>query len=425
MFNAFHIFKPFGWLLAVAISASVHAQPALTLERAIVLAQDRSRQLVAQDHAVTSAREMAVAVAQLPDPTLTAGINNLPINGPDSFSLTRDFMTMRSVAVMQQFTRRDKRTARAARFEREAEAMQAGRTQALANLQRDTALAWLERYYLEQVREALLAQRVEAQLQVDAADAAYRGGRGSQAEAFAARTAVAQIEDRIAQIERQLATAKIMLARWVGDAAGEPLGELPEMRTTHIDPATLDSMITHHPQLELLLRQEQVARADAEVAQTNKRSDWSAELMYSQRGPAYSNMISINFSIPWQIDRPNRQDRELAAKLAQIDQLQAQREEATRAHMAEVRTLLAQWRSGLERLGRYDSALVPLAVERTRAALVAYRGGNNSLSAVLEARRTEIDTRLERIRLEMEAAALWAQLEYLMPDAQRAKGATQ
>ena len=66
MFNAFHIFKPFGWLLAVAISASVHAQPALTLERAIVLAQDRSRQLVAQDHAVTSAREMAVAVAQLP-----------------------------------------------------------------------------------------------------------------------------------------------------------------------------------------------------------------------------------------------------------------------------------------------------------------------------------------------------------------------
>jgi outer membrane protein TolC len=271
----------------------------------------------------------------------------------------------------------------------------------------------------------LLTQRDEARLQIEAADAAYRGGRGSQADAFAARTAVAQIDDRIAQIDRQIATAKIMLARWIGDAADEPLAGAPNLQATHIDPRSLDSMIAHHPQIEVLLRQEQVARAEAEIAQTNKRSDWSAELMYSQRGPAYSNMISINFSIPWQIDRANRQDRELAAKLAQIDQLQAQREEATRAHIAEVRSWLAQWRSGLERVARYESALLPLAAERTRAALAAYRGASGPLSAVLEARRMEIDTQLERIRLEMEAAALWAQLEYLMPDAQRAKGAAQ
>jgi hypothetical protein len=37
------------------------------------------------------------------------------------------------------------------------------------------------------------------------------------------------------------------------------------------------------------------------------------------------------------------------------------------------------------------------------------------LIAVLEARRGEIDTRMERLRLEMEAARLWAQLEYLIP----------
>ena len=56
-----------------------------------------------------------------------------------------------------------------------------------------------------------------------------------------------------------------------------------------------------------------------------------------------------------------------------------------------------------------------LAAERTRAAMAAYRGGSGALSAVLDARRTEIDTRMDRLRLEMEAAALWAQLEYLIP----------
>jgi hypothetical protein len=34
---------------------------------------------------------------------------------------------------------------------------------------------------------------------------------------------------------------------------------------------------------------------------------------------------------------------------------------------------------------------------------------------VLEARRMAIDTQMDRLRLEMETAALWAQLEYLIP----------
>src|SRR5256885_17256128 len=38
-----------------------------------------------------------------------------------------------------------------------------------------------------------------------------------------------------------------------------------------------------------------------------------------------------------------------------------------------------------------------------------------TLTAVLEARRAEIDTRVERLRLEMGAARLWAQLNYLVP----------
>ena len=93
--------------LAVLLSlGALQAQAAsLTLDDALRLAQERSRQLPAQDAAASAAREMAVAAGQRPDPTLKAGINNLPINGPDRFSLTRDFMTMRSIGVMQEFTR--------------------------------------------------------------------------------------------------------------------------------------------------------------------------------------------------------------------------------------------------------------------------------------------------------------------------------
>ena len=209
------------------IGHAAHAGPVLSLDRALQLAESRSRQLTAQDAAATASREMGLAAGQLPDPTLKFGVNNLPINGEDRFSLTQDFMTMRSVGVMQEITRSDKLKVRSARFNREAEAAEASRAVALANLRRDTAMAWLDRYYQERMLDVLRTQRTEAGLQIEAADAAYRGGRGTQADVFAARSMVAQIDDRIRQTEKQIGTAKIRLARWVGDDAAQALDTPP------------------------------------------------------------------------------------------------------------------------------------------------------------------------------------------------------
>jgi outer membrane protein TolC len=266
------------------------------------------------------------------------------------------------------------------------------------------------------LRDLLASQRDESRLQIDAADAAYRGKRGSQADVFAARGAVEQMEDRLAQVERQIATAKTTLARWVGPgAAAEPLGAAPSIDAVRLDPTDLETQFAHHPEITVMVKKEQMAEAEADLARANKKSDWSVELMYSQRGPAYSNMISVNVAVPLQWDQAKRQDRELAARLASVEQMRAEREEATRAHLAEALAMHQEWQSDRERLVRYERSLVPLAGERTRAALAAYRGSSGPLAAVLEARRGEIDTRMERLRLEMEAARLWAQLNYLIP----------
>jgi outer membrane protein TolC len=397
------------------ITVGAHAQETLALDQALRLAEARSLQLPAQDAAALAAREMAAAAAQRPDPVFKAGINNLPVNGPDRLSLTRDFMTMRSVALSQEFTRADKREARSARFEREAEAAEAGRAQALANLQRETAMSWLDRHYKERARELLLAQRGEARLSVEAADSAYRTSRGSQADVFAARSAEAQLDDRLAQNDQELASATTQLVRWVGEAARRPLAAPPNIDTVGLAAASLEGQLVHHPRITVLLKQEEAARAEAGIAQSNQRADWSAEVMFSQRGPSYSNMVSINLSIPLQWDQKNRQDRELAAKLATVEQLRTQREEALRDHVAEVGAMLQEWQGKRARLQRFDTTLLPLAAERVRAALAAYRGASASLVGVFDARRAEIDTRIDRLRLEADTARLWAQLNHLAP----------
>ncbi|MDE2276068.1 MAG: TolC family protein, partial [Burkholderiales bacterium] len=404
-------------------SGGARAQATLSLDQALQRAAQRSRQLASQEAAASSERERAVAAGQRPDPTLELGIDNLPVDTQDRFSLMRDFMTMRTVGVMQELTRGAKLAARSARYERAADTALAERALALARLRRDTASAWFARYYADRVLALVRRQRDEAVLQVDAAEAAYRGGRGAQADVFAARSAVAQIDDRILQAQQQAASAQTTLARWVGAAATQPLAEPPPLALAQADAqagapaAAAPPALDRHPEIVLLRRQERQAQADAALARADRDPDWSIALRYSQRGPAYSNMVSVSLSVPLTLDRANRQDRELAARLATVEQLRDQREEAARALQAEIARWQQAWQSDRERLAHYDHALIPLAAERTQAATAAYRGGGGSLAAVLDARRAEIDVRIDRVRLEADAAERWAALEYLGPGA--------
>ena len=64
---------------------------------------------------VDAAREMAGPAGELPDPKLKLGVENVPTNGADSWSLTRDFMTMTKIGVMQEFPREEKRKLRSQR----------------------------------------------------------------------------------------------------------------------------------------------------------------------------------------------------------------------------------------------------------------------------------------------------------------------
>jgi outer membrane protein TolC len=126
-------------------------------------------------------------------------------------------------------------------------------------------------------------------------------------------------------------------------------------------------------------------------------------------------MVSLGVSIPLPWDRANKQDREIAAKLALTEQAAAQREEILRSHTAELKTLVAEWQNGLQRRRRLETELVPLAEQRTQAALGGYRGGRGTLTDVLAARRAELDARLQVLQLDLETARSWAKLNFLLP----------
>lgn len=416
----------FALLLGLALSdeQAVAASVGLTLAQAQQRALERSLALPAQDAVIAAARELAVAAGRLPDPVLRAGIDNLPVTGSDRFNIGSDFMTMRRIGVMQELTASDKRQLRAAQLEGTADKAAAEKQIAIARIERETAQAWTDLYFAKQMADLVRHQLEQAQLDLEAAEAAYRAGKGSQGDVFAAKGRIGSAQDKASEFDTRVRTARNTLARWAGPDVDAAPGGLPDIDQVRLDPDALDSQLAHHPEIAVLDRQEEIARTEVEIAEANRHPDWSVEVSLQHRGQGYSDMLSVGVSVPLQWDRKNRQDRELAARILQADQIRDEREETLRSHAAEVRAMLDEWRSGRERLSRYKRELEPLALEQSAAVLAAYRGGKAGLAEVLAARRNELDVRVRALQLEADTARRWAQLNFLYPSGRGMPAAT-
>jgi outer membrane protein TolC len=401
-------------IAALVVAPSALAADSLSFAEAVRLAVARAPQLSAQQAMAEAAREMAGPAGELPDPKLKLGLENVPTSGPDAWSLTRDFMTMQRVGLMQEFPREEKRRLRSQRAENDAQRNAAVGEAARVAVERDAATAWLARRFAADTQRVIAEQIAEAELGVASIAAAYRAGRAPQADLIAAQSMLVDLRNRATDATAQARRASIALARFIGAEAERPPGEAPDMSRLPFDVAALPDPELQ-PDVRLAQAQETIARTDAELARAAKTPDWSAELSYAFRGSAYSNMISLMVSIdlPW--SPGSRQDRELAAKLRELDAARAMREDVKRMRGAETESMLAEWESAREQATRTRSEMLPLAAQRREAALAAYRSGTGTLGSVLDARRGELDVRLALIQQEQAAAKAWAWLQFVLP----------
>ena len=413
----------FALLVFVLAAANLPAwgQAPLTLADALHLAASKAPGWSASKAAARGARERAVAANQLPDPVLRAGVDNLPVNGADAFSLERDFMTMRRIGVMQEYVSTAKRGVRQQRGEREARRFEAEAEMSRAEVRTDVAIAWYDRVYARRTEQLLQALADEIAMQQRATDAQIASGRATAADALVTRALLVQARDRVMTAHRQQESATARLARWLGEDASRPPMDDAAL-PADADAAMLPEHDLHNiPHLRVLAGQVDVADAEVKVAEQDRSPNWSWEVSYAQRGSSYSNMISVGVSVPLPIGRSDRQDREVAARLAQSDQARELLEDARRRHRSEFSALRIEWQALRERQRQLESALIPVAKQRVDALLAAYGSGQQNLSAVLEARRAEVDARIQILELERDAARLWAQLRYTYLDSAGAK----
>ncbi|MCY1259096.1 hypothetical protein PSJE_25880 [Pseudomonas jessenii] len=403
-----------GWSLVAGLAASVLALPsfaaALTLDEALRLAENNAPSLAAQDAKIQAASSAAIPAGELPDPKLLAGVQNYPIGGPDRWSINDDFMTMQMVGVRQEMPNGDKRKARIEVANAAVDRAAAERRVARLNVRQSTAVAWINSYSVER-KDALFQDLYkENRLLTDTVRARIAGGRAQPADAVTPRQEAARLAEQQDDLVLQRAQARAALKRWIGSAANDkPVGSLPQWP---VDSSSYAHKLQHHPELAAFAPMTREAQAKVREAESEKKSDWSWELDYQHRDRQFGDMVSVQLSWDLPLFPDSRQNPKIAAKQAELSQLEAEREALSREHTQQLENELADYEHLKRAVTRNQESLLPLAREKVELSMASYRAGTGDLNAVVAARRELIEARLKQIDVEEQRALTSARLYF-------------
>ncbi len=404
------MFRSILYSCLLAVAGAAQSEP-LTLESALALARRQTPDVALQVASVAAAEAATTAAGRLPDPKLTLGIDNLPVDGVDRWSLTRDSMTMQKVGLMQDVPNGGKRRAEADIARAVVARARAEQRVRLLEIQRDTALAWLARYYVERRGTLLDGLQRENELLQSAVEAQLAGGRALPADALLPRQEAADIADRRDELAGAVARSKAVLRRWIGAAADEPLaGDPPAFP---IDADHLRAHVHEHPELAVFVPMTQLAQAEVHAAEAMKRPDWGVELAYGRRGAAFGDMVSLQFTVGLPLFARTRQEPAIESRRQALNRVEAERDAMLREHTTDLEADLVEYDTVSRQLARMQELRLPLARQKVDYQFASYRGGKGDLGAVLGARRELIELELRQLELQGQRAAVAARLHFI------------
>ncbi|MGD2081355.1 MAG: TolC family protein [Chromatiales bacterium] len=440
-----------GVLLAVASPAGAD----LTLHEAERAAVGGEPSLEVLRQKASALEQSAVADGELPDPKLKLGLMNFPT---DTFALGQEPMTQVQIGVQQMFPSGRSLEHRSRRTERLADAERAGADQRRLEVVRSVRRAWLETFYWVRAGEVVReTQRLFDQL-VEITRSRYAAGGRNQQDVIQAELELDLLGDRELRIRTMEEQARAELGRWIGPqpARGELPDALPDLPDVPSYAALADGLQTH-PAIRAENARVAAGNQGVAVAREAFRPQWMLDVTYGIRSgettPAGQSELAQGLSAarqalgipaptdpridlyrntllrPDPVERPdflsvmvvmdmpiftgNRQDRRLRASRHEVEAAMASREVRLRELQRMLDEEHAAWIRTGERLARYDRLLVPRARENTEAALNAYQSERGDFTALLRARVSELDTRLDALRLRVDRAKALAGLLYL------------
>jgi len=349
----------------------------------------------------------------LPNPQVSAGVENLPV---DSLDFTKEDMTMKTIGVTQAFPASGKRELRRKVAEDEAAIAVHAVGEKRLELVEMARLAFYELRYLLKVRETVSWNIEILRGFIDVVIAKYSVGEGIQQDVLAAQLEFSKMGEYLIGLDQRVATISRNLNMWAGlppntdwsNPSIKPLGEIAEPEDKLVEIAVANRPAFR--QLELALKK---AEDGADLARRELSPDYAVKFSYGQRdnGPMRrSDVVSaeVMFDIP--LYHKTKQDKMISQSLLEADKMRLDIEAERLKLRRDIAELMEVQRKNEKLVDLYNTRLLPQAQQSVDAALSAYRVNKVDFRWLVMNQITLFNYQLQKFQIEYDLQTMRARL---------------
>ena len=393
------------------------AQDNLTLDETERLALEKDLTAPRYEALANARKEQAVAAGQLPDPKLKLGAANLPI---DSFDRKQENMTQMQVGIQQSFPPGRTLGLRSEQAEVMAGADQARARTMTRQVLRDVRERYLDIFYQVEAGHIIDSSRELFDQLLEVTRFYYAQGRKNQQDVLRASVELALLDDRRTRVRTEEDKLRADLARLIGpQAAYRPLSKFFPGFSNLPSRSDLDAAIVTHPSLQADDIIVEAGQLGVDIARQSYKPGWMLDVTYGNRagksndGKSRDDFLSAMVIMDIPLFAGKRQDKRLATRQQEVKAARLKRDDSYLRLKRQLDADYAEWLRLEERLKLYQDTIFPEAIQNAQASLTAYQSGVTDFTGVMRARITELDVKLQKLRLRIDKAKAEARLLYL------------
>jgi len=403
-------------LAAVLVSSNVFA---LNLQQAEQLAIVSDPSIESFRVTALSFTDESVADDTLPDPRLSLGAVNVPV---DSFDLEQEQMTQLKVGIRQDFPRGDVLSIKQKQSQHLSRAALSMADDTELKILREVRETYLNLFYEVSAYQIIRETRQLFSELVKITESNYAAGRVNQQDVVLAGLELARLDDRSTKIQAREESYRASLAQWIGDVAWHDINTtFPELPVLP-EEVDLNQVIPQHPLIRAESAKVDASKQMTEMARQEYKPGWSLLLDYGFRsgnnpdGTQRSDFATAMVSLDVPLFTGNRQDRTVSANEKKISAARYDKDDQLRKLKQLYERNHHLWQRLQQRELLYKNSLLTAARNNTEASLKAYQSGVTEFNTLMRAEITELDVRLEDLRVRVDRAVTQANILYVIGD---------
>jgi cobalt-zinc-cadmium efflux system outer membrane protein len=327
------------------------------------------------------AAEKAVSPAGvLPDPQLTLGAMNLPVN---SFSFEQEPMTGKVVSLMQVVPWPGKLGLAKDMARDEAAAAGYQRDEVRNQVEAMVERAYFDLYAVDRSRETVEKNKVLMEQLVRAAETRYATGSGLQQDVLRAQVEFAKLEDDLIMWDQKRQAAAARLNALLGRPSASPFERTPAELSLSEPPEAAfsqEAVEAHRPLLLALKERLDKAEAAVRLAERDYWPNLAFGASYAQRdnlsnGTILHDFLSATVSLNVPLHRKSRLAARVAEKELDRAAVTADYRNALAGVMADVKSLEAELGRDRKRVELFEGGILIQARQSLESARAGYEVG--------------------------------------------------